>query len=887
MQAPALKARGDGIVWLLLRKVTLRHWLGEPRQSSLLVLILGLGVAVFMSVRLANRAATAGFQNFTDTLTGQSDFLIKAPAGSLPEDVLGELRSALGPRAVHIIPVVEATAAAPRAAGEADRPWGRTTYQLLGVDLVALSNLPMRESSDARILGSSGQSDEGASGGFWPALRQGPRVFASPHVLETQGTAAGKALVLNIDGKIVSLQVAGVIPSLPDGPRVPDNLVLLDLPDLQELVQRQGRLDRVEFLVEPGAGAEALRAEVPRLLRELSRGRWSVATPGVRRESAETMTRAFRLNLTVLSLVALLVGLYLVLQALDGAVVRRRSEIAVLRSLGLEERTVRMAWLVEAAVLGLAGGVAGVLLGWAGAQVAVRFVGQTVNALYYATTVKAAALEGGEAAVAVALAVGASLAAGWLPAREAARTPPAQILVRHGMDTQGQPLLRNHGLALAAILLGIILCRLPPLHLQGGGRFPLAGYAAAFLWIFGGGILCSLGLPAAALMGARLSRRFVSVRLALSHLVRPSGRHRLAIACLLCSIGMTAGMAILVSSFESTVRGWVGRSLHADLYVSSDGSQSASALNGLEADTWRAIVRHPGVVDATVLSAVPIELDGIQTLLSGTELSSFIRHTDLPWVERPADGSVFDAARNQGLALASESFSERFGMHRGDHVVVRTPAGPEGLTLVGIYADYGNERGSLIVERGDLVRWFSDSHATNVALYLRPGTDPDAVRADLLRRFPGLSIYSNPRLRMEILRIFRQTFSITYALEIIGVAVSVVGMALTLSSVLLDRREELTTLRSLGFTRQEVAAATAAEGLVLTLCSVAGGTLLSLALGWLLIHVINKQSFGWTLGFEMPWGQIAGLDAVVLAAATAVAFAVGRWGAALPSEREE
>jgi putative ABC transport system permease protein len=209
------------------------------------------------------------------------------------------------------------------------------------------------------------------------------------------------------------------------------------------------------------------------------------------------------------------------------------------------------------------------------------------------------------------------------------------------------------------------------------------------------------------------------------------------------------------------------------------------------------------------------------------------------------------------------------------------------VTLAGIFADYGNERGALLVERQHLVAWFGDDQAVNLSLFLKPGTDADTLRAELLRQHPGLMIYTHASLRSEILRIFRQTFSITYALEVIGVAVAVIGLALTLVSVLLDRRDELTTLRALGFRRTEIARATAIEGTVVAACAVAGGLLLSLALGWLLIHVINKQSFGWTLGFALPWGQLAALGVTVIVTGGGVSYAVGHWGANLPADREE
>jgi putative ABC transport system permease protein len=346
-------------------------------------------------------------------------------------------------------------------------------------------------------------------------------------------------------------------------------------------------------------------------------------------------------------------------------------------------------------------------------------------------------------------------------------------------------------------------------------------------------------------------------------------------------------MAILVASFEQTVQAWVRQSLQADLYVSSKGAQSASSQNRMAPSTWRALAEHPSVEAASVLSMYPLELDGTSTTLTGTNLALMRQRADRSWVQSPSSPQLTDPTRNSHLALVSESFAERFRKNRGDSVLIPTPAGSRELTIEGVYADYGNERGYILVDRVHLAEWFGDDHAANLSLFLRRGTDLDALRSELLKSNPGLAIYTNASLRSEILRIFRQTFSITYALEVIGVAVAVIGLALTQVSVLLDRRDELTTLRALGFTRGEMARVAAIEGSVVAACGVIGGLLVSLALGWLLIYVINKQSFGWTLGFALPWGQLAALAVTVMTTGAVVSYFVGRWGANLPADHEE
>jgi putative ABC transport system permease protein len=293
------------------------------------------------------------------------------------------------------------------------------------------------------------------------------------------------------------------------------------------------------------------------------------------------------------------------------------------------------------------------------------------------------------------------------------------------------------------------------------------------------------------------------------------------------------------------------------------------------------------VHEAQVLSAERIELDGLRTTLTATDLATSTYRRSAPWVQAPDDSAIWTADTNNGLTLVSESFTERFGIDQGDTLRLPTPAGIQTLRIAGVYADYGNEQGSLLIDRAHYLTWFGENAVANVSLNLREGFDPETVRAELWTAHPGLVLYTNSSLRAEVLRIFRQTFAITYALEIIAVIVALIGLALTLISVLWERRDELSTLRAIGFTRSQIARATATEGGAVALAAAAGGTVLSLALGWLLITVINKQSFGWTLQTDWPWASLTGFAIAVVVFGAAVGYGVGRWAANLPSDREE
>jgi putative ABC transport system permease protein len=876
---------GAALLCSLLRRFSLRHWRLAPGQSALLLLILALGVGVFTAIRLANRAAVASFTIFTEAVAGQSDWIVRGPAGDLPQDTLRLLQQAIGELPATLVPMLEVSAA--RVVPQGEAALERPALRLVGLDLIGIQNLNTRRGAERPLLGQAEEAELGRGPeAFWAGWLAGDRILPSRELAASEGLRAGSSWTLLVAARPVELTVGGILPSAPELPEPPPDLAVMDLPLLQELANRRGRIDRVEVFVEPGIDAAAVRVEAGRRLAVASEGRWMVEAPQDRRAAAATMTRAFRFNLTALSLIALLVGLFLIFTALEGAVVRRRGEIATLRSLGVEEGQIQRLWLFEAAALGAVGGALGFLLGWAGAQVAVRLVGRTVNALYFTTSVDSAAPRAGEFWLTMALAILTSVVAAWLPAREAAAVPPAQSLSRQAAPASGLRVFRRYWLGVFLAIAGVGFAWLPPVRDASGGRFPLGGYMAAFVWIFSGGILAgALFRPIGRALRALFARHSAVALVGLSHLRRPTGRHRLAVAAMLCAIAMTSAMAILVASFEATVRVWVDRALQADVYVTAEGMQSASAESRIPPEIWREVVASPEVEAFSPFRRERFDFRGTRANVAGADLAIWEERSPPIWVQAPA--ADWRQANQETPAFVTESFSERFRLGRGDLIDLPTPAGPQRVRIAGVFADYGQEEGSALVAIERLHGWFGGETLTSLALFLHPGQSAEAVAGAIRRDYAGLTALTNERLRSEVLRIFRQTFSLTYALEVIGVAVALLGLGLALASILLDRRNELTTLRALGWHRGELARLCALEGAVVSAVAAIGGILAGLALGWLLARVINKQSFGWTLGLEFPWGQLAGLLVVLVAAGGLVAYITGQWGARLPADREE
>ncbi len=352
---------------------------------------------------------------------------------------------------------------------------------------------------------------------------------------------------------------------------------------------------------------------------------------------------------------------------------------------------------------------------------------------------------------------------------------------------------------------------------------------------------------------------------------------------------MAAGMSILIHSFEGTMQNWISRSLKADLFIACKGVQNASNRNRISEQTWKQILQDPSVAAIDVGHFHRIRLGDAETLLVGARLGRGWDAERLIWLDRrdgPTGLSRQDAD-GSWPGYVSESFSRRFAVSVGSALRIPTPSGDQAVRVAGIFADYGNERGSLLLDPDRVTQWFRDASAVNVAAYLESGADLQQVRLRIAQAYPALAVRANATLRAEVLRIFRQTFSITYALKTIGVVVAVAGLVLALISLLLERRHDLMTLKSVGMSSRQLQTSVLIEGSAVAGIGLMGGLLLSIALGYVLIFVINRQSFGWTLGFTIPWGGMAGLALAVFATGAAGAAAVGHWASRLRGDQEE
>jgi putative ABC transport system permease protein len=759
----------------------------------------------------------------------------------------------------HLLPVVEGSMTQLDAASEPVRQ-----LRLIGLDLIALSNLPNFIEQDFQIGRDQGE--------WYQWVGRSDRIWVSHDFAAESSLSAGDRFTVSLAGRVRELEIAGVLGDGQAG--LPEDLVIADLPAVQNWLARAGEIDRVEVIVDDREVAQApealaeiearLRAELPEALR--------LRAAEARAADRAGMTEAFRLNLMILSLIAMLVGAYLILQALDAAVVRRRNEIATLKSLGVSARSILFCLLFEAGLIGLIGSALGIGVGLILASGAVHILADTVNALYFATSVESIRLEPSDILVGSGIGFCFSLLAGWLPARDAMFTPPAQILAR-GDWSPGFRWLRSPRLGILILIAGCLCLLIPPPALEGGARMPVGGFLAAGFWIFGAALLSGELM----VLLARALRQFglgpVS-RLGLSRLADGSSRHRLAVAGLVVAVGMVTGMLQMVGSFRGTIVDWFDVRFQADLYVSERGIGGASTVNGIDPAIMSALRSHPDVEYADTLFITHVEAPRGPTVLGGVDFEAWTTRIAQIWHTEPG---ALEAVANAEPALVSETFARRFGVIDGGVVELTTPTGPRKVSPIGIYSDYGNEFGTAAVDQSVWGGWTGLDRPINTSLFLREGVDTNELRDELRLQFPGLDIRNARELREVALGIFEQTFRVTSALNGIGIVVAMAGLVLGLFAIFAESAATWRTLRHLGFSRGDFIRTAGIEGTGIAASAWLGGSLVGLALGWLLIYVINVQSFGWTLVWELPFGSMLGFGVLIVASGLVCGLATGAW----------
>lgn len=842
---------------IVLRALVLRPLVREKIRSVLTLLGIAVGVGAIVAVALANRSALRAFRESVDAVSGRANYEI-ASNGEIDEMLLQRLQR-FWPQGVRFAPVIDVDGVL--------EPQ-QLPVRLFGVDL--LSDLHFRDYQYATIAGANGAQTSSALDAAAQARNLSaaldlfrhdsvviPAVFARDHNLHP-----GSPIVLNVLGHQATMTVRGILE--PRGPATAFNgsIAVADIATAQDRFGMNGRLTRIDLLVPDDRLIPAIRRVLPPGVR--------LERPSRRSERVDTMLRAFRLNLLALAGVTLLVGMFLVYNTVLISILRRRKDVGVLKTLGTSPLQIFRAFITEGLLFGIVGSVAGIALGSGMARGMLRLIGETINELYVASRPEAVELTPGIIAAGMAVGVILSLLSALQPSIEASRVRPT-ILIQPGLHQRVARRLQ-WSLSFAAIpcfALAAAGSMTPPLR-----GVPVGGYLAVFFVVVGFSLLSPLIVTTASSALERPLRRMSGVvgELACASIPASLRRTAVATAALTLAIGTMIAVALMIGSFRETVRLWVRQTVSSDLWL-----RPAKLLTNADAAVFPAQIgdelRRVPFIEAIdrIRGRDMVFGDHIISVGSG-DAAVALGRGDLPMVApHSAAAALRDMLARHGV-LVSESFAIKFHKGVGDTIDLPTVRGIERFSISGIYRDYSNDRGVVFMDRSIYVDAFHDDAINTVVIYLRPGVKLADARAKLEAMFgPKYHAFtvSNREIRREVMKIFDQTFAITYALLAIALVVAVLGIVNALTALILERTRELALLRIAGMTVGEVRRMLFLESSILGLTSTITGVAMGYVLSWILIYVINKQSFGWTIQFHPPLLTIA-----VSATATFVAAAL-------------
>ncbi|MGE0311186.1 MAG: FtsX-like permease family protein [Lautropia sp.] len=818
----------------LLRWLARAQWRSQPGRALSSVLAVAIGVALALAIQLVNASALGSLRQAIGAVNGEADLQVVAVSGAIDDARLDTVAEVDGVETAS--PVLDRRV---RLAGVEPGDAGATppTLRLIGIDPFAAARvtpeLLPRPFADSPL----------------PAFEADAIYLSAP---ARQHVGGETLAVLTPDGPR-SLRVLGDL-----GGASQEALAVMDIGSAQWLLGLPGRIDRIDLRLDAGADRRRVRAALARAIP----ASLQVVEPGDEAQRMSNLSRAYRVNLNVLALVALLTGGFIVFAAMSLAALRQQQAFSLLIVLGAPPSLATRALLGQAFAIGVAGSLLGVAGGIGLAWTLLQFVGADLGGGYFERSTPGLALDLLPIAGFAALGVATAMLGAAAPAL-AARGLPAMRVLRNGTGARlpsAGASRRRVAIGLALLALALALATLPPIV-----GLPIGAYAAIAALLFAGIAV----VPTVIAAGVGALGRLVPASLAARPAWWLASRHQrqapdsaaTALAGIVASFALSSAMIVMVSSFRHSVDEWLLQVLPADVYarLPASGADIDPALQ-------QRIRALDGVDRAAFMRATPVRLEperppvmllarepGPDGLAGTLPLTGALAP---PYVRRGAD-----TAEDVIEAFVSEAMVSRHGFTPGSVRRLSLGGAPVQLYVRGVWRDYARQTGAITISIDDYRRAGGDDAITDVAIWMR---DPAAGEGALIGRLRALAPMlaqaewrSAAEIRRVSLDIFDRSFAITYVLEAVAILVGLFGVASTYAAQSLTRTREFGMLRHLGVSRRMLIAQLAIEAAIGTTIALAWGAAIGLAIALILIERVNPQSFHWTMDIALPWSILA------------------------------
>ncbi len=817
-----------------------RYFMKHRVRALIVIAGIALGASVFTSVRLSIHASLESFSRSIDLITGRSDAVLSLPGGRVPEDILPAILRQ--PQVRHASALM--TTYVKTTGDDAD------SFLLIGFD--PFSDRPFRRWQV--------QPTDLAQDSSWLGLITDPfTLLLSEALARRNGWQVGDKVTLVHDRENTVFRVLGVLKPEGLGLAEGGQVALTDMATFQEFSGLPGVVDRIDLMLTRAASdidLEALRRQFADLLPPGVQ----ITSPSGAKESGRTMIRAYQLNLSVLSFASLFVGMFLVysLVALNAA--SRRHELAVMRATGASGNLIFVLFLAEGALLGAGGWLAAIPLSALVVKYMLHGVSQTISTLFVRVHVDTIILEPWELLLSFAVTVLISLLAALQPAREAMLVEAGEALTtsrlqRSRKDTIGK---------LAVVSLLLIAVAVPLSRLPGYAGIPLAGYVAILSLFAGFALLAPWSLQR---FGAALSpklHRLAGVPAYLAgRYVRDSGtRTAISVGALITAVSLFTALVIMIHSFRETVQLWVYQTVSGDLFATGKMSAVNQFRDSIPDRVREGLQQLTAPVEPVHSRRFVLKSGDFSYELDLLDLEAFLRYGQFIWVAGEPATVQPRLIDGEGV-LISEVFANRTGLAVGDRYLAQVQQSVVDLPVLGIVRDYRTKGGVVFYDRSAFTRSYVDPSWSTVRLFFRERpenleTALAALRREIIDRCGShLDLIAGEELRGAILRVFDETFAVTFVLLLIALSIAALGITTTLAVQVLERLTQFNTLVAVGAAVRQIRATVFWEALLLIVAGEIAGLLCGFMLSYLLIFVVNVQSFGWTFIYSVNWKALA------------------------------
>ncbi len=836
--------------------LNLRGLVRDSRTLLILTVVgVGLGVGSVVAIQTLNQGSLQAFSGSVQAVSGQADLIILGTTPTLETDLLPQVLA--DPAVLHAWPLSRVDAALH------DDP--ATLLQIVGFDVFAPVKYPLQQQLGA---GDASQPQDLIA----EAMGTVGWVAITPTFAQVHNLAVGDTLTVSSGSRLVTLTIGALVDFQRYEPMAPVNLAVMDIAQVQALLTRPDSIHQIDVVLRPGQDPVAAAAGLQRRLGPGVR----IRTPEQRDQDAADLLAAFRLNLTALSLISVFVGLFLVTTSVQASLVRRRREFGVLRTLGMTPRRILALILTEAGFLGLLGVLAGIPAGYRIAQANLDTISGTLTSIYVLEGISHLTLDGRVIILGALVGILGAMAGALLPALDMSGRSVTDLL--SPLTPHRRAGSHAGSLAtVAAVLMAVVLLWM---QLWGAGN-RYAGFILGFFMLICLPLMVPLVLRT---VGRPCRPRGLGLLLSLRNLTIRLGTSSFAVAALAITVSMMLGVTLLIGSFRQTLVTWLDVTIRADIYVTTESWVRAGNEAFLDSMVLADLAATPGIAALETQRRLPVQTaDGRHNIwLSGV---SFQDSPTIPLGSRlplyRGDPDTVAAQLLQGeVVIIGEPLARHAALDIGDTLNLAGPHGTVGLPIVGVAYDYTSEGGTAFTTLKTFSRYFEASTPNNAALFMTPGTDLPTVLKTLKDKYKGrpLILRGNHELKQRVLDIFDQTFAVTRSLQTMALLIAVCGLALTLLIQVRERAGELALLRALGATRTRIARQFLLEGFAMTVIGLVLGLVGGCGLAALLILVINRDWFGWTIRPAIPLEAI-GVQVLVILGAALLAGLYPAWQA--------